>query len=171
MIINCTLSVSSLANAAKQLRQYADSLKDKSDKLCRKVGEYGVERAKLYWDQGHHDDTGETRSSIMYVDNGTDRYVMAGGAAVWVEFGTGIIRNGGTAGIYVHPKAQELGMSAIGTYGKGNGANPHGWHFPSRYIGWDAITKGISANPFIYTASQDMRRELLDMAKEVFKTS
>ena len=164
MKITCTLSPESLLEASKQFAEYAESLQSKTEKLVRSLGEYGAEQAVKNYGTDHID-TGETVESIMYIHRGTSGYVQAGGAAVWIEFGTGVIKNNGAS----HPKAGELGMSAWGTYGKGYGANPHGWYFPSRYFGW-TLTQGIQMNPFMYNTSQDMRRELLDKAKEVFRT-
>ena len=164
MKIECTLSPSSLANDAKQLTEYAESLPGKAEKLVRSLGEFGAEQAVSNYGNTHID-TGETVESIMYIHKGTSGYVQAGGAAVWIEFGTGVIKNTGAP----HPKAGELGMSAWGTYGKGYGADPNGWYFPSHYFGW-TLTQGIEMNPFMYKASQEMRRELLDKAKEVFGT-
>ena len=166
MTITCTLSAQSLAAAAKQLRDYARSLDDKSDNLVRKLGEYGSEMALEHFNEAPHVDTGNTIDSIGYTHRGHSGTVAVGGAAVWIEFGTGVAKNGGNAGVYVHDKAVELGMDAIGTYGKGHGANPGGWFYPK-----DGVYKhtfGIASNPFMYKSSQDMRRELLDIAKEVF---
>lgn len=160
MKIECTLSSGSLADAAKQLRKYADSLQSKSERLVKDLGEAGVDYANMYLE---HDDTGETRSSIQFEQKVNTGVISVGGAAVWIEFGTGVIRNSCSK----HPMADELGMSDWGTYGDGNGANEHGWWYPAE--GGHKHTFGIRMNPFMYLASQDMRRELLDMAKEAFK--
>lgn len=160
MKIECTLSSGSLADAAKQLRKYADSLQSKSERLVKDLGEAGVSYANMYLE---HDDTGETRSSIQFEQKVNTGVISVGGAAVWIEFGTGVIRNSGSK----HPKADELGMSDWGTYGDGNGANEHGWWYPAE--GGHKHTFGIRMNPFMYLASQDIRRELLDIAKEAFK--
>ena len=168
MTITCTLSAQSLMAAAKQLREYARSLDDKADNLVRKLGEYGSEMALEHFNEAPHIDTGNTIDSIGYTHRGHSGTVAVGGAAVWIEFGTGVAKNGGNAGAYVHEKASELGMDAIGTYGKGHGANLGGWFYPGT-DGKYHHTFGIASNPFMYKSSQDMRRELLDIAKEVFK--
>lgn len=151
-------------NAAKQLRKYAESLQSKTEQLVQELGDLGLDSAA---NTLGHVDTGETLESLQFIREGTNGTVSVGGNAVWIEFGTGVARNGGQAGAYVHQKAQELGMSPIGTYGKGYGANPNGWY----YRGADGKTHhtfGIESNAFMYRASQDMRRELVEMAKEVF---
>lgn len=162
MKIDITLSADSFLKAADELRKYADSLQGKSETLVQKLGDKGVEQANLYLE---HDDTGETRNSIQFHREGDKGTVSVGGAAVWIEFGTGVIRNSGSG----HPKKGDLGMSDWGTYGEGHGSDPNGWYFPSHYYGW-TITKGIQMNPFMYSAAQDMRMDLLDTAKEVFRS-
>ena len=162
MKIECTLSAQSLANAAEQLKEYARSLEDKTKKLVNELGDFGLDSAA---NTLGHFDTGETLSSLEFQSNGTSGNISVGGAAVWLEFGTGVAHNG-FVGSYPHPKAQELGMDAIGTYGKGHGADPNGWWYPDG--GKYKHTFGVKSVKFMYHASQDMRRELLDIAKEVF---
>ena len=164
MKIECTLSASSLAKAAKQLEKYADSLASKTEKLVQSLGEYGVERAlDNYITEPLHVDTGNTVNSIQYTHEGTSGTVSAGGAAVWIEFGTGVKRNSGSG----HPKKDDLGMSNWGEYGEGHGSDPNGWYYPG-YDGKWHRTFGIEMNPFMYETSQEMRRELLRFAKEAF---
>lgn len=162
MKITCTLSPESLRDAAKQLRQYAESLSGKTDTFVRNLGEYGRTQADAYLE---HEDTGLTRSTIMFTREGHKGVLSVGGYAVWIEFGTGVLRNVGEN----HPKAAELGMSDWGTYGKGHGADPNGWYYPDKYGGY-SHTYGIQMNPFMYLSSKDMRNEMLDIAKEVFKS-
>ena len=160
MKIDISLSASGIAKAASELRKYAESLQPKSEKLIRKLGEKGVEYANLHL---IHDDTGATRESIQYVQEGLAGTLSAGGAAVWIEFGTGVIANAGNS---PHPKRDEAGMVAWGEYGEGQGKGE--WYFYSHYFGWTK-TKGIPMNPFMYSAAQDMRNDLVDTAREVFK--
>ena len=160
MKIECSLSAASIRAAAQRLERYAQSLKGKSEKLVRALGEKGVEYANKYLE---HDDTGETRESIQFTQEGQRGTISVGGATVWIEFGTGVLANAGNA---PHPKRDEVGAVAWGEYGRGYGKGV--WEFPSRYYGWTA-TKGIPMNPFMYLSSQALRRELEAMAKEAFK--
>lgn len=160
MKIECTLSAASISNAVEQLRKYADSLEKKTEKLVQSLGEFGTESAANYL--GHFY-TGETLSSLTFTRNGTTATIFVGGNAVWIEFGTGVVRNEGSG----HPKKDDLGMSDWGTYGQGKGANPEGWWYPSE----DGYTHtfGIKMNMFMYRSAQDMRKELGRIAKEAFK--
>lgn len=169
MTITVSLSAASFADAAKQLRNYAKSLDSKTEKLVREIGERGAELATLHFLEDKHVETGETLNSIHYDHDGNSGTVSVGGNAVWIEFGTGVKRNGGSAGVYVHEKAAELGMSPIGCYEKGHGADPNGWWYYDA-SGKKHHTFGIASNPFMYKASQGIRSELYAKAKEVFKT-
>lgn len=160
MTIEVSLSPGSIASAAEQLRKYAASLEEKTEQLVQKLGEKGAASANLYLE---HDDTGETRSSIAFTRQCKSGSVTVGGAAVWIEFGTGVLANAGNS---PHPKRDEAGAVPWGEYGSGNGKGI--WYFPSKYGGWTA-TKGIPMNPFMYAASQDMRRDLVETAKEAFR--
>ena len=153
MTLNVRLSGKSIADAAKQLRQYAKSLDNRTDNLLNTLGEKCVEYANLYLE----------RDSIQYAKREKEVSVTVGGAAVWIEFGTGCIANAGNT---PHPKRDEVGAVPWGEYGKGYGKGV--WEFPSRYYGWIA-TEGIPMNPFMYKASQSIRSDLNRIAKEAFK--
>ena len=170
MKIDCTLNTTSLLAAAKQLRDYANSLEQKTDTLVKTLGENCAEYARVNL---KHIDTGETLDSITYTHERGKGVVSAGGAAVWIEFGTGVVKNTGL----IHPAAQEIGMSAWGTYGGGNGANPHGWWYPKTEIDTETgetsekyrHTYGIEMNPFMWNAAQQTRDELQRTAEGVFE--
>lgn len=124
-----------------------------------------------------HIDTGETLSSIHGIRNGNKGVIVAGGNAVWIEFGTGVYAPGQTD----HPLLGQVeGIVPHGTYGKGHGASPNGWWYPDpegtleledeetgekkRY----SHTMGIPANMFMYNTAQMLKREFPQMAKEIF---
>lgn len=109
-----------------------------------------------------HVDTGETLASIHGYREGNKGVIVAGGAAIWLEFGTGVIRNSER-----HPKADELGMKAWGEYGKGHGKDPNGWYYPDGE-GW-SHTYGIEANMFMYHTAQYLKQIFTEKAREVFK--
>ena len=162
MTITCTLSSQSIAAAAKQLRQYSASLEKKSEQLVENLGKAGVEYANMYLE---HDDTGETRNSIQFNRDVNIGVLSVGGAAVWIEFGTGVLANAGNP---PHPKRDEVGAVGWGEYGHGYGVDI--WEFPSKRYGKWLPTAGIPMNPFMYETSQSLRFVLTDFAKEVFKT-
>ena len=160
MNIECTLSTKSISNAAKRLRKYAESLQTKSERLVKSLGEAGVEYANMYLE---HDDTGETRNSIQFTQNVNTGVISVGGAAVWIEFGTGVLANAGNT---PHPKKDEVGAVGWGEYGLGLGK--YTWWFINKY-GKQTWTAGIHMNPFMYETSQSLRFSLIDFAKEAFR--
>lgn len=160
MKITMTLSKASIAAAVKQLETYKRSLKSKTERIVEALGNKGVEYARANLE---HIDTGETLESIAFTQQGNKGTVSAGGAAVWIEFGTGVLANAGNT---PHPKRNEVGAVPWGEYGKGKGKGV--WDFPSRYWGW-IPTSGIPLNPFMYLASQSLRQELTDIAREAMK--
>lgn len=160
MIIRCSLSSQSLRNAADILQKYADSLPKKAETLVRNLGNYGWDRALEHLD---HVDTGDTFNSVYFDQNGNDGVLTAGGAAVWIEFGTGVLANASSKD---HPKRSDVGAVSWGEYGHGLGKGR--WWFINK-DGEKRWTEGITMNPFMYQASQDMRREIERMAKEAFR--
>lgn len=161
MTIDIYLSADSFLSAAKQLRDYADSLQGKTEHLVKDLGNAGVEYANMYLE---HDDTGATRSSIQFTQNVNIGVISVGGAAVWIEFGTGVLANAGNA---PHPKKDEVGVVGWGEYGYGLGNDV--WWFINKE-GKKCYTAGIHMNPFMYESAQSLRFILRDMAKEVFKS-
>ena len=142
--------------------------------LMKEVAQYGQERALMYL---NHYDTGATYASVDYEYTPTSATVRAGGAAIWIEFGTGVTKAG-------YPFNTPPGIVAHGGYGQGKGANPNGWYFatddPSLAV-FDkeghywmtadgmfiAHTMGMDANPFMTEALFDMMKFLEERGAKV----
>lgn len=162
MTIYCSLSEASISKAVKEIRKYKRSIAKKTERLVDDLGKAGVEFANLYLE---HDDTGETRNSIGYTRKGKSCTISVGGAAVWIEFGTGVIANAGNS---PHKKRDEVGAVPWGEYGKGYGKGI--WCFPSKHFGGKWIpTAGIPMNPFMYSASQELKMHYVEFAREAFR--
>ena len=135
--------------------------------LMKEVAEYGADRARMYL---NHHDTGETYASIDCEYTPTSATVRAGGAAIWLEFGTGITKA-------PYPEALPPGIVEHGQYGAKHGANPNGWWYPDS-IGdaegmgqvW-AHTMGIDSNPFMTMALHDMITFLKERGVKVVRKS
>ena len=155
------LDPKSVDKAIKELNAYRQEFDRKVLALIDKMVEHGEDYAV---NTLAHIDTGETLSSIMGYRNGNKGVIVAGGNAIWIEFGTGV-KNNGSAGSSPHPKGGELGMN-IGTYGQGKGANPNGWWYYKD--GEIKHTYGIKANMFMYKTSLELQRVCPELAKEVF---
>lgn len=171
MTINMDLSEDSINAAIRIVEQYKKDLLRKSgdlvDILARDVDtEARRELNKHVW-------SGETLASLQ-IEKGKDtKYtrntnVTVGGAAVWLEFGTGVVANACSPGTIVHPViGAELVVSGIGTYGEGHGSDPNGWYWEDE-IGESHHTYGIPATMFMWNAAQRAKRELASTARRVF---
>lgn len=168
-VITVELYQHSLEKAAEWLEKYA---KDTLPKYCQDLISLMCKRGEEYAiNEVGHIDTGATLSTIQGYRRDDKGVIVAGGAAIWIEFGTGVARNFGTA---PHPKAAELKIDPWGTYGDGHGASFNGWYYPDdegpyEYNGRRySHTFGIPANHFMYNTAQELKRTFPDMAKEVF---
>jgi hypothetical protein len=159
--ITIQLSEESIKAAIKDLEKYKRELGKKVQALIDAMVAHGEDYAI---NQVGHVDTGETLSSIHGYRDGNKGVVVAGGNAIWLEFGTGV-RHNGSAGGSPHPVGAELGMT-IGEYGQGKGANPNGWW----YYDGDKVkhTYGIPANMFMWRTARELERVAPELAREVF---
>lgn len=159
--ISINLSESSIDDAIKQVRQYKNDINRKTLLLLDRMLKYGEDYAI---NAVGHVDSGETLSTISGYRNGNRGVIVAGGNAIWIEFGTGV-RYNGSAGSSPHPMGEELGMR-IGEYGKKQGANPSGWwYYDENKL---RHTYGIKANMFMYKTAQELVRIAPELAREVF---
>ena len=159
--IKVQLSPSSIDRAIKELEAYKKRIKLKLMELIDVMCMDGEDYACSYLT---HVDTGETLQSIMGYREGNHGIIEAGGAAVWIEFGTGVAFN---VVDYAHPTREDLGISDWGEYGKGKGANPNGWY----YYGKDNklhFTQGIPSEPFMQYAADKLIEEFRATAVKVF---
>lgn len=113
-----------------------------------------------------HIDTGATVASIHGYRNGNKGVIVAGGNAIWIEFGTGVARNG--TGDSVHENRAALEISDWGTFGEGWGASLNGWYYTDEN-GEKHHTMGIAMRPFMYETAKALKHEYPRMAKEIFK--
>lgn len=162
MKITTSLSEKSISDAIKQLNTYKRELNRKVQLLLDAMVAYGEDYAI---NEVGHVDTGETLETIHGYRNGNKGVIVAGGNAIWLEFGVGV-RHNGPAGSSPHPKGAELGMT-IGEYGKKQGANTNGWW----YYGEDGQahhTYGTKAQMFMWRTARELERVAPELAREVF---
>ena len=179
MTINFTLDEQSIDNAIRLVEQYRDDLTPKTRKIVDDAARVAENNARQELQQ--HIWSGETLQSLQTVKNKDSQYTAAstvtvGGAAIWLEFGTGVVANNCPPGTFVHPKAQELGMVGIGMYGAGHGSDPRGWYFDEgvwdngTFTSWQTYhTFGIPATMFMYNSAKMARRYLPSIARGVFR--
>ena len=168
--ISCLLSEESIDKAVKELNVYQKDIANKTDLFREKVAERIAEIASRGFNNSIVDDSlnGNSRKAEVDVsisDNGSITTVIANGEdAVWVEFGAGVYHNG-SAGSSPHPSGSELGFT-IGSYGKGRGKQKVWVYFEDGEL---KLTHGTPATMPMYMAMQDTLKEIVSIAKEVFK--
>ena len=173
MKLDIELSEQSIDRAIRLIDSYTKDLDGKSRVLVDHIAQKVEDSARVELQQ--HVWSGETIASLhteKLADRGHTKSskVTVGGAAVWLEFGTGVVANGCAPGEFMHPKAQELGMYGIGEYGRGLGSDPNGWVFFDDVTGSLMHTYGIPATMFMYHSAWAGRRLITPLAREVFHT-
>ncbi len=161
MNIDIALSPGSISVAIQKLKKFQKDLPRKINELIDKMTKFGEDYAI---NTLGHIDTGETLSSIIGYRNGNTGFIVAGGNAIWIEFGTGVTYNGAVGGS-PHPLGEDLGMT-IGTYGEGHGADENGWYYQDDDGTWKH-TFGIQANMFMYRTAQALKAAFPNMVKEI----
>lgn len=166
------LSDKGIKELQKGLKEYDKWLKEKTNELCKRLAEYGVERAEAYFGYAEYDGINDVTVEPAKKRGDNCYVVKANGSAVlFIEFGTGIFYPDD------HPEAAEHGM-VHGMYGKGLGNNEY-WFYtgqPGNAGGELAhgktnttITHGNRANASMYFARKDVEAEIARVVREVFK--
>lgn len=159
--IRVELSMASIRQAKEQIEKYANSLQQRTDELCRRLSEIGVEVAKVHVKV----DTGELESKISFQRKGNAEYLVIsdGNYAAFVEFGTGVIGSG----TYKGELPAEWKYDVRRTPSAHDPLDPTAWY----YYDEDGIrhrTQGQRAASYMAQASEAMRQKVVQIAREVF---
>lgn len=171
MIIDFELSEKSIEGAIHRVESYSKDLQKKTEILADKLADDVKANAeKELLNYTNYEYVEETFDSLLIEKSGVyTRNVLAGGGAVWLEFGTGVTHNPVGVGGYAHPKAAELGMYGIGEFGHGWGSNPNGWWYNDE-TGQGQHTYGVPATMFMYHSAWATRAKIPNIARGLFKT-
>lgn len=107
-----------------------------------------------------YETTPEINVTVEPIENGY-AVVAEGREVLFVEFGAGVYYNGSEA----YPGERPEGVVGIGQYGRGYG-NRDAWAFDDG--GGKVITRGNMPAAAMYWASEDIKRNIEQVAKEVF---
>ena len=167
--ITIELSVESCNKALKELEEYRKKLKSALDEICKRVAEFGLTRAEMYFEQAPYDGIKDFHLEVKKISGGYS-LIANGKTVLFLEFGAGVHYPND------HPKAGEMGIEH-GTYGRGLGKNDY-WFYtgqPGTAGGELAyghknttITHGNPASMPMYKSSKEMREEIKRIAEEVF---
>ena len=160
-IIKMDLSVASIDNAINELKAFRDSIEQKKEKLLEKLGEIGVREASVRFTTAMYDGTNDTDVELKDTLDGY-AIIAKGHGVYFIEFGAGVYHNTGEP----YPNPRPEGIVGIGEYGKGYGKRK-AWGFRDDN-GELVITHGNPAAMPMWYASEEMRNNILKIAKEVF---
>lgn len=160
--ISLCLSPSSIDNAIKQLEQYKNNIDRKLDELTNRLALIGAKVAQVRFTNAIYDGDNDVHVSVEKTDKGY-KIVASGQAVAFIEFGAGVYHNGKEP--YPNPKPE--GIVGIGEYGKGMGKR-QAWGYRDD-SGVLHITKGNPAAMPLWYASEEMRKMIEKIAREVFE--
>ena len=151
------VTVGNIGKAAKAVDEYRKTLKAKTAKFLAKLAQVGVQIASAKVYDMHAIDTGDLDSSIHYLVSDDGK--------------TAIIRTD-----CPHPLGLPGWIYDINEHGD------RGWWYPTdssdpnpyKHQGddgsWWAWTKGMSSRPFMYETAMELRDDVANVAREVFKS-
>ena len=160
-VITMSLGSGSIRNAIMELKSYRDSLDAKMDELLEKLAYIGVKEASVRFTTAMYDGVNDSSVTLEPIKDGY--CIKAEGRAVaFIEFGAGVYHNPGEP----YPNPRPNGIVGIGEYGKGYGKR-QAWGFRDE-SGELVITHGTPAAMPMWYASEEMQRNILKIAQEVF---
>lgn len=160
--ITFSLSKSSIDDAIKQLEQYKDSMDKKLDELANRLALIGAKVASVRFSNAIYDGDNDVHISVEKTDFGY-KIVASGQAVMFIEFGAGVYHNPKEP----YPKPRPEGIVGIGKYGKGMGKRQAWGYYDD--AGELRITKGNPAAMPMWYASEEIRKMVEEIAKEIFE--
>ena len=168
--------INSIKNAKKQLTAFNRKLKTRTEKLAKRLAEFGAAYARDYFDSVVYDidyydgEPLEVTNIYVSVEGGKTeedsvRYTInaMGTAIAFIEFGAGVHFNG--SGDPYHETRPE-GIVGIGEYGQHRGRQ-QSWSYKGA-DGHSRRTSGTPEQPGMWLTVKEMRSKLEELAKEVF---
>ena len=152
----------SIENAERIVRQYKKDFEVKEAEFIRRLAEIGVSVASAGFATADYDGINDVVVSMEKTAMGYN--VVASGKTVgFIEFGSGVRYpewDGGDV---------EYTPPPHGSYGKGQGKNPHGWWFKQSDGAVARHTYGNPASESMLTARNQMIERVTTIAREVWR--
>lgn len=169
-VISVGLDKESIDRAIKELKQYKRDFLAKEQKLLEGLAKIGVQEASIRFTTAMYDGVNDV--SVVLDKKGTGYVIEAKGEAVaFIEFGAGVYHNSGEP----YPNPRPEGVVGIGEYGKGKGKR-RAWYYKGEpgtngELQKNGVvkTRGNPAAMPMWYASEEVRKSILQIAKEVFR--
>ncbi len=168
-VISIGLNDEDIDRAIKELQQFKKAFLEKEKRLVEGLAKIGLKEASVRFTTAMYDGINDVS---VYLDGKNTRYVIVakGKAVAFIEFGSGVYHNTGEP----YPNPRPEGIVGIGGYGAGKG-NRKAWFYKGD-PGTNGIpqkngvvkTRGNPASMPMWYASEEMRRSVIQLAKEVF---
>lgn len=169
-IISMSLSTKDINRAIKELEKYKRDILRKEKELLEKLAYIGVSEASVRFTTAMYDGVNDAMVSLEQTNNGY-AIVAKGQAVAFIEFGSGVYHNGSEP----YPNPRPEGIVGIGEYGKGKGKR-RAWYYKGEAgtngeVQSNGVvkTRGNPAAMPMYYATEEMKRSILQIAREVFK--
>ena len=168
-VISFSLNSKDISSAIKELEKYKKEILIKEKLLLERLAMIGVHEASIRFTTAMYDGVNDVNVSLDKTANGYA--IVANGTAVaFIEFGSGVYHN--ASGSYPLPKP--AGVVGIGEYGEGKGKR-RAWFYKGepgtngeQQKNGVVKTRGNPAAMPMWYASEEMKKSILQIAREVF---
>jgi len=162
MNLEIRLDEKSINHAIAKLKDYKKDLERKRRLLIEKLALVGANEASVRFTTAIYDGVNDVAVNLRRIKDGW-AIVAKGQAVCFIEFGSGVYHNP----VEPYPLPRLEGVVGIGEYGKGRGSRPIWVYYDE--TGKKVFTRGNPASLGMWYATEEMRRSILDVAREVFK--
>lgn len=159
-------SIESIDNALALLSTFTESTLDKVDRLIEEMVTEGEHISMILCLPA---ETGDTQMSITRESKVTGLrhnrygYIIAGGAAIWLEFGTGVYYPDN------YPGTKPSGIVGRGEYGQKKGSTGKPWTYYDEKQGKFRVTRGLPTRAFMWQTATHLRNRFPELARKVWK--
>jgi len=159
--ISLELSEQSIDKAIKELKAYQKEINRKQKLLLERLALIGAQEASVRFSTAIYDGVNDVNVNLRRVKDGW-AIVAKGQAVCFIEFGSGIYHNPSEP----YPNPRPDGVVGIGEYGKGYGKRKTWAYYDDANN--KVFTHGNPAVMGMWYATEEMRRSILKIAREVF---
>ena len=157
------LDPDSIANAVREIQEYSEWVQRKADALAKRLAAYGLRQVRIGYNAAVYDQDKDIDVSVENRGDNTYAVVAEGHDILFLEFGSGIKYGSG------HPLDSEFGYGP-GTYpGQTHVPDPGYWWYTGK-DGESHFSVGNAPSMVMYLTANELRNELVSIAKEVFSS-